>query len=168
MIISRKNSRAGFTLIELLVVIAIIGLLASIVLASLNGARRKSRDARRIADLKQIQNALELYSNDNNGKYPSSASTVAVGGQAAGTALAGLVSGFIAAIPGDPLGGTNVYLYKSIPVGSVTNNATGYCIGASIEGIAPTPSSTCLGVTLIGQDADTGAATSPVDYEVGG
>ena len=45
-----------------LVVIAIIGILSSVVLASLNGARKKGRDARRISDLKQIQLALEMYS----------------------------------------------------------------------------------------------------------
>ncbi len=59
----------GFTLIELLVVIAITGLLASIVLVSLNSARKKARDARRIADLQQIKKALELYYS-NNGHYP--------------------------------------------------------------------------------------------------
>jgi len=53
----------GFTLIELLVVIAIIGLLASIILASLNTARQKGRDSRRLADLKEIANALELANN---------------------------------------------------------------------------------------------------------
>lgn len=63
----------GFTLIELLVVIAIIGVLASIVLASLNSARRKSRDARRIADIKQIQLALELYF-DAKREYPDTLS----------------------------------------------------------------------------------------------
>jgi prepilin-type N-terminal cleavage/methylation domain-containing protein len=52
---------AGFTLIELLVVIAIIGILSSVVLASLNSARAKGRDARRMSDLHNIQLALELY-----------------------------------------------------------------------------------------------------------
>jgi len=61
--------RNGFTLIELLVVIAIIGLLASIVLVSLNSARTKGRDAKRAADINQIATALELY-NSTNGHYP--------------------------------------------------------------------------------------------------
>ncbi|MBY0472804.1 type II secretion system GspH family protein [Patescibacteria group bacterium] len=64
-----KSSR-GFTLIELLVVISIIGLLASIVLTSLSSARAKARDAGRMATLRQLQNALELYASSNNGLYP--------------------------------------------------------------------------------------------------
>jgi prepilin-type N-terminal cleavage/methylation domain-containing protein len=63
--------KKGFTLIELLVVIAIIGLLSSVVLASLNSARAKSRDAKRISDLAQIRIALELYF-DDKGYYPQS------------------------------------------------------------------------------------------------
>jgi len=60
----------GFTLIELLVVIAIIGVLSSVVMASLNTARIKSRDAARISQLGQIRSALELYYLDH-GYYPA-------------------------------------------------------------------------------------------------
>ena len=55
----------GFTLVELLVVIAIIGILASIVMVGLGGAKQKSRDSKRVADIKNIQLALSLYYNDN-------------------------------------------------------------------------------------------------------
>ena len=61
--------REGFTLIELLVVIAIIGLLASVILISLNSARKKARDVKRITSLKQLQTAVELYYDDNR-QYP--------------------------------------------------------------------------------------------------
>ncbi len=63
-------NKKGFTLIELLVVISIIGLLSSVVLASLNSARAKARDARRLSDIHQIQLALALYYDDNNNTYP--------------------------------------------------------------------------------------------------
>ncbi len=55
---------------ELLVVIAIIGILSSIVLTSLSGARERAKDGRRISDIKQIQLALELYY-DVNSNYPA-------------------------------------------------------------------------------------------------
>lgn len=60
----------GFTLIELLVVIAIIGLLATIVMVSLNSARMKARDARKQADFKNISLALNLFY-DKNGRMPA-------------------------------------------------------------------------------------------------
>lgn len=63
----------GFTLIELLVVIAIIGVLASVVLASVNTARMKARDARRLADVRQLVLVLQLYYDDNNAFPPSAA-----------------------------------------------------------------------------------------------
>jgi len=65
----------GFTLIELLVVIAIIGLLSSIVLVNVHTAQMKARDDRRMMDLEQIRNALELYYNDN-GYYPGAGATL--------------------------------------------------------------------------------------------
>lgn len=65
----RGKNATGFTLIELLVVISIISLLASIVLASLNSARAKARDARRVSDIREIEKALYLYY-DNANAWP--------------------------------------------------------------------------------------------------
>jgi prepilin-type N-terminal cleavage/methylation domain-containing protein len=59
-----RGTKAGFTLIELLVVIAIIGILASIVLVSLNSARMKGRDARRVSELLQMSKAVILADTD--------------------------------------------------------------------------------------------------------
>ncbi|MBV9159308.1 MAG: prepilin-type N-terminal cleavage/methylation domain-containing protein [Candidatus Kaiserbacteria bacterium] len=115
-----KTDRRGFTLIELLVVIAIIGILSSVVLASLNSARKKGRDARRIADIKQLQLALELYY-DANGAYPAVISTTT------------LVSpGYIAALPGDP---SNAQAYDYVPYGVTGSTATcsSYHLGADLE-----------------------------------
>jgi len=64
-----KTKKKGFTLIELMVVVAIMGLLAALAVISLNNARARARDARRISDIKQVQTALELYYLDNQ-EYP--------------------------------------------------------------------------------------------------
>ena len=68
---SASGGKKGFTLIELLVVISIIGLLASIVVASLGGARKSGRDAKAKAEIRQIQTAIELcYNRLTPGAYP--------------------------------------------------------------------------------------------------
>lgn len=120
------NAKTGFTLIELLVVIAIIGVLASIVLASLNNARRKSRDARRITDIKQIQLALELFfdawdagGSGTGNQYPAAATSLA--------------PTYIPQLPADPSGGTGTcrpaYCY-AVPSSGIRNT---YHVGAQLE-----------------------------------
>lgn len=134
--LTKKRSIKGFTLIELLVVIAIIGVLASIVLASLNTARKKSRDTRRVADMNQARLALELYY-DSNRRYPDTSSAIS-------STAAGLVPTYIASWPTDPIG-TYPYIYyaglsnraDNAAADNVCSAAGGLCqlfhVGASVE-----------------------------------
>jgi prepilin-type N-terminal cleavage/methylation domain-containing protein len=130
--------KKGFTLIELLVVIAIIGLLSSVVLASLNTARSKARSAKRVSDLHQMVLALEMYY-DANGTYPVvTANTdtgwrsecATYGGIAANSVIPGtpaFVPTYLPSMPSDPSMdsgaqpySTSCYLYRS--------NGTDYAI----------------------------------------
>ncbi len=63
------SKKTGFTLIELLVVVTIIGIIATIVLVSLQSVRMKARDSRRVSDVRQLMTAFELYYDDHL-KYP--------------------------------------------------------------------------------------------------
>ncbi|HUO50135.1 MAG TPA: prepilin-type N-terminal cleavage/methylation domain-containing protein [Candidatus Paceibacterota bacterium] len=120
-----KRTR-GFTLIELLVVIAIIGLLASIILASLDSARKKGRDARRIADLKQLQLALELYQ-DASGTFPVVSSLGAIPSVLAPT--------YISSVPTDPTNsGVYIYQYESLATDGTTACTSGKCTSFLITG----------------------------------
>lgn len=65
-----KKGLRGFTLIELLVVIAIIGLLSTVIAAPITEARKKGRDAKKIADIRSITTAISIYADDHGGSYP--------------------------------------------------------------------------------------------------
>jgi len=98
------QSKKGFTLIELLVVIAIIGMLSSIVLVSLAPARRKSRDAKRQSDIRQISLAMEMCSDDaacsTVGSYPAITASL-------GRLTTAAIGTYMPTIPGDPGGGSS-------------------------------------------------------------
>jgi len=91
----------GFTLIEILVVVAIVGILSSIVIAKLNTAREKARDAQRVASVNQITNAVALYQNDNGGLPPGGDGVEYLNGNPEW--IPGLVPKYISAIPSDPI-----------------------------------------------------------------
>ena len=113
--------RRAFTLIELLVVVAIIGLLSTIAVVSLSSARSKARDAKRMADIHQISNAMQLYRQEYNA-YPNpgalgctggsgqwfclghgDAGTCWIGGAYHGcTALDNALAPYLAKLPDDP------------------------------------------------------------------
>ncbi|HRH33293.1 MAG TPA: type II secretion system protein [bacterium] len=121
------QNRKGFTLIELLVVIAIIGILSTIAVVALGNARAKSRDAKRIADVKQITSALELYYNDQN-DYPIAITP--------GMSLVSNSTTYMAVVPSNPLPRTDG---PCTPVGenytytrdSATSYTIKYCLGSN-------------------------------------
>lgn len=67
------QQRKAFTLIELLVVIAIIGILAALIIVSLNGARQKASDTQLKNNARNIDTALAQYYTDNNSTYVTAA-----------------------------------------------------------------------------------------------
>jgi prepilin-type N-terminal cleavage/methylation domain-containing protein len=113
--------KQGFTLIEILIVVAIIGILASIILVGLGSFRARGRDARRIADLREVQNALELYYTKNQ-QYPDASDWNGL--------QSILINGGIgvSAIPNDPLSGRNYGYCK-------TSDNYNYVIAAYLEDI---------------------------------
>lgn len=144
---SNSIYKRGFTLIELLTVLAIIAILAVIVGVSLNSARPKARDQKRIEEVKEIKGALELYFS-SNGQYPS------VGADntpyAITALLPALVPNYLQTLPQDPqyanvsgtpgdyqyvrggAGSYGILIYLETAQGSVPANST--CVtGANVS-----------------------------------
>lgn len=140
---SRKmnKGRQGFTLIEILIVVAIIAILASVVLIGLGPTQQAGRDARRLSDLREVQNGLELYFN-KCGYYPGAAESASCAGVAYGpnnfwgdptvtpqTGMMGALVGStigVSTVPDDPQSG-KTYYYGANGTGS------GYVVAAMLE-----------------------------------
>lgn len=141
MIKNRQDRRSGFTLIEILIVVAIIAILASVVLVGLGPTQQAGRDARRISDLSEAQNGLELYYN-KCGFYPgalgnASCAAVTLGstGATAYTAVGAAIEAAnlgVSTWPQDPSNvAPHVYSYGTNGTGSTA--ATSYVLGATLE-----------------------------------
>ncbi len=115
----KKSGQKGFTLIELLVVIAIIGILSSVVLVSLQSSRAKARDAKRIADIGSIQQALALYYDSNN-QYPAT--------------LHGLVTANL--LSSDPVGPNTGETYSYSVASGGSDGSLSYHLGSTLEQVA--------------------------------
>ncbi|XOU94473.1 MAG: type II secretion system protein [Candidatus Kerfeldbacteria bacterium] len=148
--------RKGFTLIELLVVIAIIGILATIGLVALNGAREKARDATRKSDLSQLKTALVLYADDYGSIYPAgpndslTADGIFHGTEGSNPVFNEYISKAISDVTN---AGTLIYVYGTCADSNGTANA-GFLLYAGLEA----PESTFFWIAGDGTSGDGDAA----------
>ena len=118
----KKSLSRGFTLIELLVVIAIIGILSSIVLASLNTARQKGSNAAIKGDLNGVRSQAELYYDNNTSSYGTSA---------LGDCAAGLL---IFADPNIKQAIAHAVIQNGGTDGTCVSNGTSYAVAVGLKG----------------------------------
>lgn len=112
-----QTNQEGFTLIEVLVVVAVIGLLSSAILVGLGDVRKDARDTRRVSDIRQIQNSLEIYYSQHQ-FYPAD------------------IYKDLPGTPSDPLPQPTTGNILSYGYEKIDNNS--YKLGACLEGKRPT------------------------------
>jgi prepilin-type N-terminal cleavage/methylation domain-containing protein len=144
------NKKSGFTLIELLVVIAIIGVLSSVVLASLNTARSKGNDAAIQANLGTVKTQATLFYGNNGNAYDDATGTV-LGDCSASDGAGGIfadttVQNVIAAVDGMNGTGsivcnstaTEYAIYSSLTAGGWCADSTGFSGNSAVLAVGAT------------------------------
>jgi prepilin-type N-terminal cleavage/methylation domain-containing protein len=117
--------KRGFTLIELLVVIAIIGILSSVVLASLNSARAKGQQAAVKSNLANMRAQAALFYDNNGSKYPTTLCTSDSVVTSASTSISNSGSAMTCTTDGDQ----KFVMVASLPGGTGAN--AGWCIDSN-------------------------------------
>lgn len=149
--------KRGFTLIELLVVIAIIGMLTSIVLVSMGGARKKARDAKRESDIRQISTAMEMCYDDSScsGATGGAQQYLLLNVDSYGRLNNTSIGSYLSRLPTDPGGGsqTNCYVQGAMVAGnycafSNSSDRSQYCIFAKLESANQIIAASEKGVTV--------------------
>jgi type II secretion system protein G len=108
-----RKSKKGFTLIELMIVIAIIAILAAILVPNFLRARAQGQLTACKSNLKNIGTAMEMYSSDNQGRYPS--------------AIANITPSYLKTLPTCAAAGQMTYTYIKT---TVPDCYTAYCAGS--------------------------------------
>lgn len=118
--------QSGFTLVEIVLVIALIGITGTLLISLVNPAQqfKKSNDARRKADVRQLQTVFELYRNDQ-GEYPPEPLPDC------GSPLTGGTMQYIQKLPCDPKNGTAQFKYNY-----TSPTASTYTIVACLENLS--------------------------------
>lgn len=158
----KKQGLRGFTLIELLVVIAIIGLLSTVIAAPITQARKKGRDGKKVADLHQIQGALQQYADDHVGSYP--------------LAISNLVPTYVANLPTNAATTTlakDKYVYSSYTV-TTGGQVVGFHLGTKLEApaLALGDDRDCHGIGAVSgvdsycQDVSAGPTAAVGDFSI--
>lgn len=132
--IKNKKASLAFTLVELLVVVSIMAIVVGVAVVSYTSVNRRSRDAKRRADIEQLRSALEMYRADIKG-YPG------IGGgnwTDAANLSTDLVPGYIPTIPADP---KSTQTYRYMGTNESGGKYYGYCLSALLE--SENPADTC-------------------------
>lgn len=157
--------KRAFTLIELLVVIAIIGILASLIIVSLSGARQKATSTDLKNKVRNVQTAAEQYATDNSNLYYAVAATVTPGAVTTGSAIAAAYGAYVSAGANSGIfdkGASTAYQYLGCNGAFAAACVAPSAVGANAARYAMAINLTSTNDVVTGNIYDTAAGTATI------